>query len=227
MQTNKLAIKSILGMLNLVVMMGVALFLPAYTLHYLQAWIYMGVFFGGVSIITVYIFVYDKQLLQSRLKVGSMAEPRKAQKVIQAIASLGFIGMYIISGFDYRFQWSEVPQWLWLASDAMLLVAMMMLFLIFRKNSYLSATIEVQRGQHVVTDGPYGVVRHPMYSMAMLLFVFGPLALGSYCALTILPVMLLVMMLRCLDEEKVLSSELQGYEAYCRKVHYRMIPFVW
>lgn len=227
MQPKNLALKSILGMLNLVVMMGVALFLPAYTLHYLQAWIYMAVFFGGVSIITVYIFIYDKRLLQSRLKVGSMAEPRKAQKVIQGIASLGFIGMYIISGFDYRYQWSGVPQWLWVSSDVLLLVAMLLLFLIFRKNSYLSATIEIQGGQQLVTDGPYAVVRHPMYSAALLLFLFGPLALGSFWAITTLPLMLLVLMFRCLDEEKVLISELQGYEAYCRKVRYRLIPFVW
>jgi protein-S-isoprenylcysteine O-methyltransferase Ste14 len=227
MKANKLAVLSFLGMLNLAVMMGAAIFLPAMTFFYTQAWCYLAVFFGGVAIITIYIFMHDKQLLQSRLKVGSLAENRLAQKVIQGVASICFIGVYIISGFDHRLGWSAVPLWLWIFADVMLVVVMMLFFIVFRKNSFLSATIEIQGNQHMITDGPYSIVRHPMYSVAMLLFAFTPLALGSFWALTTFPLMILVLVFRCVDEEKVLSTQLDGYRNYCKKVRYRLIPFVW
>jgi len=222
-----LALKSSLGLINLAVMMSLSLFIPAGTVSYGQAWWYLAMFFAGVLIITIYIFIYDKNLLQSRLKVGTMAERRNAQKIIQGIASIGFIGMYIISGFDYRYHWSDVPAVLWIFSDAMIILSMALMFLIFRKNSYLSATIEIQEQQQIVTDGPYAIVRHPMYSAALLLFVFSPLALGSYWALLTLPLMTFSLVLRCLDEEKVLTDELIGYSAYCIKVKYRFIPYIW
>ncbi|MCX6304001.1 MAG: isoprenylcysteine carboxylmethyltransferase family protein [Bacteroidetes bacterium] len=222
-----LAIKTILGFLNLLVMMGLSIFIPPGTLHYNQAWYYLVIFFGGALIITVYVFINDKNLLQSRLQVGSMAEKRRAQKIIQGIASAGFIGMYIISGFDQRCKWSDVPGWLWIFSDALLISAMILLFVIFRKNTSLSATIEVKEQQQIVTDGPYSVVRHPMYSAAVLLFLFTPLSLGSYWALLTLPLMIMVLILRSLDEEKVLREELHGYTDYCKKVRYRLIPCIW
>jgi protein-S-isoprenylcysteine O-methyltransferase Ste14 len=223
----KLAIKSILGFLNLFIMMGLSLFLPAGTLYYNQAWWYLAIFLGGVIIITLYIFVNDKNLLQSRLKVGSIAEKRKVQKIIQGFASLGFIGMFIISGIDRRYQWSDVPEGLWVFSDLMIISAMTILFIIFRKNSFLSATIEVQEQQHVVTNGPYAIVRHPMYASALLLFIFTPLALGSFWALLSLPLMIIVLVLRSLDEEKTLNAELTGYQDYCNKVRYRLVPYIW
>lgn len=213
--------------MNLVFMMGLSIFVPAGTLFYKQAWWYMAIFFGGVIIITIYIFIHDKNLLQRRLKVGSVAEHRNAQKIIQGIASFGFIGMYVISGFDHRYQWSDLPGWLWVIADAILILTMILLFIVFRKNTFLSATIEVQEHQHIVTDGPYAIVRHPMYSEAILLFVFTPLALGSYWALFTLPIMIIVLVLRSLDEEKALTEGLPGYEEYCRKVRFRLIPYVW
>jgi protein-S-isoprenylcysteine O-methyltransferase Ste14 len=207
--------------------MGLSIFIPAGTLYYEQAWLYLTIFFGGVLIITVYIFIKDKNLLQSRLKVGSIAEKRKVQKIIQGIASIGFIGMYIISGFDQRYQWSDLPKWLWVFSDVMLISAMIFIFIIFKKNTFLSATIEVKEHQQIVTNGPYSIVRHPMYSAAILLFIFTPLALDSYWALLTLPLMIMVLVLRSLDEERVLNEELKGYIDYCKKVRYRLIPYIW
>ncbi len=208
-------------------MMSLAIMLPAATIYYWQAWCYLAVFFIGVSIITIYIFLHDKSLLQSRLKVGTIAETRKAQKIIQAFASLGFIGMYIVAGFDYRYQWSGMPPIIWIAADGMLILTWALFFVIFKKNTFLSATIEVQQHQHIITDGPYAVVRHPMYAAAILLFIFTPLALGSLWALLSLPLMIIVLVLRCLDEEKALTQQLQGYTAYCKKVPFRLIPFLW
>jgi protein-S-isoprenylcysteine O-methyltransferase Ste14 len=223
----RLAIKSFLGLLNLAFMMGLSIFLPAGSFCYIQAWWYMAIFFGAVSIITVYIFINDKKLLQSRLKVGSIAEHRNVQKIIQGIASVGFIGMYVISGLDHRFQWSHLPDWVWIFSDLMLILTMTGFFIVFKKNTFLSATIEVQKHQYIVTDGPYSIVRHPMYSAALFLFLFTPLALNSYWALLTLPLMFTVLVFRCLDEEKVLKEEIPEYSVYCKNVTCRLIPFIW
>ncbi|MGZ3879927.1 MAG: methyltransferase family protein [Flavisolibacter sp.] len=223
----KLAIKSLLGLINLALMMCLAIFLPAGTIHYIEAWFYLLIFFAGVIVISIYIFINDKRLLQSRLKAGAAAEKRLFQQWVQGLASVGFLGMYLLAGFDHRFQWSHVPPWLIFIADVMLVIAMLLFFIVFRKNSYLSAVVEVQKGQRVINDGPYGVVRHPMYSAALLLFAFSPLGLASFWALVTLPLMILVLVLRSLDEEKALKSELPGYSEYCRKVRYRLIPWIF
>ena len=222
-----LAIKSVFGFLNLALMMCLAIFLPAGTIHYNEAWYYLVIFFAGIIVITVYIFINDKRLLQSRLKAGATAEKRPLQKWVQGLASVGFIGLYVVSGFDHRYQWSHVPSSLVITSDMLLVFTMLLFFIVFKKNSYLSATVEVQKDQTVVNDGPYSIVRHPMYSAALLLFIASPLALGSYWALLTLPVMVLVLALRCLDEEKALKKDLPGYSDYCKKVKYRLIPFIF
>jgi len=128
---NYLPIKSLAGLLNLLVIMGAALFLTAGSTDYMAAWYYLAMFFGCVIVITVYIFIYDKQLLQSRLKVGAMAEKRKTQKIIQAIASVGFLGMYLIAGFDYRFGWSQMWPSIAQLSLGMVFIAMALLFVVF------------------------------------------------------------------------------------------------
>jgi protein-S-isoprenylcysteine O-methyltransferase Ste14 len=222
-----LALKSFLGMVNLAVMMGLMLFLPARTTGYPQAWVYLALFFTGVSVITVYIYLYDKPLLLSRIRVGTVAEKRISQKIIQSFASLGFIGMYVISGLDYRYGWSGVSPEIGMIADGVVVLSLVLMFRVFRKNSFLSAIIEVQGNQQVITDGPYRIVRHPMYSAALLLFAASPPALGSCWALLTFPLMTVVLALRCLDEEKMLKEQLSGYSDYCRKTRYRLIPVVW
>jgi protein-S-isoprenylcysteine O-methyltransferase Ste14 len=222
-----LALRSFLGIVNLAVMMSLALFLPAGTIHFTQAWWYLAIFFGGVVTISIYIFINDKHLLQSRLKAGATAEKRKVQKLVQSIASIGFIAVYIIAGFDHRYHWSDVPLWLSMFSVAFVMLAMLLFFLVFKTNTYLSATIETQKEQQVISNGPYAIVRHPMYSAALLLFMFTPLALDSYWALLSFPLMVVVLILRSIDEEQALKEELQGYEEYCKKVKYRLIPFIY
>lgn len=214
-------------MLNLALIMGLALFLPAGTTHYPEAWRYLVIFFGGVLAISIYLVTKDRRLLQSRLAVGPTAEKRKAQKWIQGAASVGFIGVYILSGFDYRFHWSGVPKWFSVLSDVFIIVSMIFFFIVFKKNTYLSATVEVQEQQRVITGGPYAVVRHPMYTAALLLFLFTPFALNSCYALLTFPLMFLVLVFRCLDEEQALKKDLAGYEAYCQKVQYRLIPYIF
>jgi len=207
-------------------MMCLAIFLPAGTVYYPEAWCYLVIFFTGVISISIYIFRNDKALLQNRLKGGATAEKRSLQKLVQAVASLGFVGLYIIAAFDHRFHWSHVPQWVVIAPDLVLLFTMLLFFIVFKKNSYLSAVIEVQ-GQKIIDNGPYGVVRHPMYSAALLLFGFSPLSLASYSALLTLPLMFMVLVLRCLDEEKLLKNELPAYNDYCSRVRWRLIPLMF
>ena len=224
---DNIALKSILGIMNLAFLMASALFVSAGSLYYLYAYLYLAIFFAGVIIITVYIYRHNKRLLESRLHVGPMAENRLSQKIIQSIASIGFIAMYVIAGLDYRFSWSNVPPWLSYFSNIMLIPALSILFAVFKKNSFLAATVAIQENQTVISDGPYAVVRHPMYSAALLLFFFSPLALGSLWSLSTFPLILALLVLRCLDEEKLLASELDGYTKYCHKVRFRLIPFIW
>jgi protein-S-isoprenylcysteine O-methyltransferase Ste14 len=218
-------LKTIAGFVNLLVIMGLALFLPAMSFRYPLAWIYLLLFFGASAAITVYLFFFDKNLLQKRLGAPT-SEPRAVQKIIQIIAGLVFISIYVVAAFDFRCRWSSVPLWLSYFSDAMLVLSFAILFWVFRENTFLSMTIEVQKNQRVISTGLYAVVRHPMYSAASVLMLFTPLALGSYWALILSVCLVVVIYFRAIDEEKVLKESLTGYEDYCKKVKYRIIPFV-
>lgn len=213
--------------MNLLLFMGVALFLPNMSFRYGLAWLYLAVFFLSVAVITIYIFRYDKGLLGSRLAVGPVAEQRIAQKVIQGIASLLFIAIFVLSSFDHRFGWSYPPPWLSYVATGLIVVSFVLLFRVFRENTFLSATIQVQEGQAVVSTGLYGVVRHPMYSGAMLLMLFTPIALGSFWGVIPALLLLVVIVFRAVDEERVLMINLEGYAAYCQKVKYRFIPYLF
>jgi protein-S-isoprenylcysteine O-methyltransferase Ste14 len=224
---SNLIVKTILGFLFLVLILGLALFLSAGSLNFWQAWVYLAVFSGCVILITLYLAKYDQRLLASRVQAGPAAETQKSQQVLQSFASLFFIGLFIVPGLDHRFQWSHVPAALsWLA-DGLVALSLFIVFLVFRENTYTSATVEVVNEQKVISSGPYSIVRHPMYAGAFLLLLFTPLALGSWVGIPFaLPVMAVVIA-RLLEEEKFLAANLSGYEEYRRKVRYRLIPLVW
>jgi protein-S-isoprenylcysteine O-methyltransferase Ste14 len=219
--------KSLAGMLFLLISMGLALFLPFGSLTYSLAWIYLAVFFVSVLFITIYLFLFDKHLLKSRLAAGPVAETTFSQKLIQSAAGLVFIGIYVISAFDFRYHWSSVPQTLSYLADLFCLLAFVFLFFVFKQNSFLSATIEVQENQRVISTGLYAIIRHPMYTGALALMVFTPIALASIWGL--IPSMLLAVLIgfRSIDEERKLKSDLTGYKEYCKKVKYRLIPFIF
>ncbi len=222
-----LAVKTWAGFLNLLVIMGAALFIFAGTFGYWQAWLYLCAFFLPVFFITLHFLKADPKLIERRLSVGPIAEPRLGQKIIQSFASIFFLSMFIIPGLDHRHGWSSVPYALSIISDGMIIVSFWIIYRVFKENSFTSAVIEVSTIQYVISTGPYAVIRHPMYAGAMLLFPFTPLALGScWGILTTIP-MIVVIVLRSLDEEKILHKELEGYTEYCRNVRYRLIPFVW
>lgn len=219
--------KSIAGMSFLFIVMGAALFLPFGGLSYILAWWYLAVFFISALVITLYLFLFDKHLLRSRLAAGPVAEPTVTQKLIQSAAGLAFIAIYIVAGFDQKYHWSTVPQPLSFASDTLCTLAFVFLFYVFKQNTYLSATIEVQDNQQVISTGLYAIIRHPMYSGATILMLFTPLALGSFWGLVPATILAIVIGIRAVDEEHQLTTNLTGYKEYCAKVKYRLIPFIF
>lgn len=224
---NNLIARSFAGLVFLVLCLALALFLSAGSLRFWQAWVFLAVWTICVVFITIYLIKYDQKLLASRVQAGPIAETQKIQQVIQGFASLFFIGLFIVPGLDFRFHWSVVPPVVSWISDGFVILGFFIVFLVFRENSYTSAVIEVSNEQKVIMTGPYSVVRHPMYAGAILLLLFTPLALGSWVAVPFPFPLFLVVVIRLLEEEKYLSAKLSGYEAYCQKVHYRLVPFIW
>jgi protein-S-isoprenylcysteine O-methyltransferase Ste14 len=225
--TGNLLPKAFLGLAFLLVILALALFIPARSLAFWQAWVYLGVFGVSTLLVTLYLIRNDRELLARRVKGGPTAEAQKNQQIIQGFASLFFIALYVVAGLDYRFGWSNVPPVVSLIADGFVALGFYIVFRVFRENTYTSATIEVSDEQKVISSGPYRVVRHPMYAGAFLLLLATPLALGSWVALPFPIPLILVIVIRLLDEERFLSSNLGGYEAYRQKVHYRLVPYVW
>ena len=203
---------------------GLMLFLPAGTFDYWQAWLFILVLFIPVVFVLSYLLKRDPELLARRMK---FKEKEVHQKLIIKISSFMFFIGFLIPGFDYRFSWSSVPLWLVIAADIIILLSYLLVFLVFRENSYTSRIVEVAKGQKVISTGPYSVIRHPMYAGVMLMYLFMPVALGSYWALIVFVPTIGVIVFRALDEEKVLLKGLKGYREYCKKVRYRIIPGIW
>lgn len=219
--------RALAGYIKFQLFLALLLFLPAWSLHFWEAWLYWTLF-GALSLaVMLYFLKYDPQLVARRLEVGPGAETRKSQKILQAVASLLLCAMYVIPGFDHRRHWSAVPLPLVLSADAMVITAFLGFFLTLRANSYACGTVRVEEGQRVISSGPYRFVRHPLYAASLLLFLATPVALGSPWALLAAVPLCLVIVLRLQDEERVLSTQLAGYDEYRRKVRHRLIPLVW
>lgn len=212
--------RMILGLL----IMGLIFFLPAGTMIYWHAWIYIGVLFIPMGIALAILIKKDPDLLERRLR---MKEKESPQKLIIRISWIFFLTAFIIPGFDFRFDWSEVPIWLVISADLLILAGYIFFMFVIRENSYASRIIEVEKEQKVIDTGPYSLVRHPLYSSMLIIYLSSPIALGSYWAfIAILPLPVLVIF-RILNEEKVLKDELPGYTEYINKVKYRVIPYIW
>ena len=216
-----------LGLVFLALAMCLLLFLPAGTLQYWQARLYLCVFFGMSVLITLYLMKNDPALLKRRLSAGPAAEKEKAQKIIMLFASIGFIGLLVVPALDYRFRWSSVPAYRVIAGNLLTAVGFYITFLVYRENTFTSATIEVASDQRVVSTGPYAVVRHPTYAGGLLYLLGMPLALGSYWGLLVFVAVLPALIWRLLEEEKFLAKNLPGYVEYCAKVRWRLIPRVF
>jgi protein-S-isoprenylcysteine O-methyltransferase Ste14 len=222
-----LRVKAFSGLAFMTLMIGVFLFVPAWTLDYWEAWVYLFVFSGSCAIVTLYFLKHDTELIKRRVKAGPTAEREKTQKVIQSLANVAFILGILLPGLDHRFQWSQVPFSLVLASDIFVLLGFIAVFFVFKENTYTSAIVEVDPDQKVISTGPYRLVRHPMYAGALVMFLFTPVALGSFWGvLGTIPLIVLIIF-RLLDEEKFLAEHLSGYKEYCNTTRYRLIPRIW
>jgi protein-S-isoprenylcysteine O-methyltransferase Ste14 len=222
-----LNVRAFSGLLFLIIVIAAMLFLPAWTINYWQAWVFLIVFFVTVSVITLYLMKKDPKLLERRVKAGPVAEKQISQKIIQSLASLAFISIFVLSAIDYRFKWSSVPIYIIVAGDIIVFLGLIIVFFVFRENTFTSAIIEVDIKQKVISTGPYRQLRHPMYTGAIIMLLGVPLSLGSWWGiLTVIPLMLVIIP-RLLDEEKFLTKNLPGYSDYKKEVRYRLIPFIW
>jgi protein-S-isoprenylcysteine O-methyltransferase Ste14 len=206
------------------IVVAVMLFVPAGTLHYWQAWIYLGVIFMPLVFVVSYFLKRDPGLLERRMRVREKEDP---QKRIQAISGILFFTGFLIPGLDYRYQWSTVPVPVIFAADAAVFLGYFFIFLVFRENSFASRIVEVEPGQKVITTGPYALVRHPMYLGLTLMVLATPLALGSWWALLLFLPIPAFLVFRIRNEEQVLVRELPGYREYSQKTRYRLIPLIW
>jgi len=222
-----LNIRAFAGLLQLVVALAVLIFLPAWTLRYWQAWILAAVFIACTLAITVYLMRNDPALLERRLKAGPGAEQENSQKIIQALAIVAFISIFVVSALDHRFGWSSVPPYVIALGDILVALGFFLVFLVFRENTFTSGIIEVGSEQKVITTGPYALVRHPMYIGALVMLIGVPLALGSWWGLLTITLMVAVIVWRLLDEESFLAKRLAGYCEYQNRVRYRLLPFIW
>jgi protein-S-isoprenylcysteine O-methyltransferase Ste14 len=222
-----LNLRAWLGLAFLALVMGLMLFAAAGTVRYWPAWGYLAAFFGSAVLVTLYLARNDPALLERRLRAGPAAEKQQSQKVITTFASIGFIGLLVVPALDHRFAWSSVPLSAILAGDMLTLLSFYAIFLVYRANTFTSATIEVAAHQKVIASGPYAVVRHPMYAGSLPLLVGTPLALGSYWGLLALAAMTPALIWRLFAEERFPSRNLPGYREYCAKVRWRLIPGVF
>jgi protein-S-isoprenylcysteine O-methyltransferase Ste14 len=209
------------------VLLGLLLFWPAGTFDYWQAWVFIAVFYGLGVIYTVYLGVKNPDVLRRRMRAGPTAETRPVQKIVVGGVYVMFGALLVVSALDHRFGWSHVPAAVSLCGAVVVAVTLGAVMVVVVQNSYAAATIRIESGQKVVSTGLYGIVRHPMYSAAIIQLVAIPLALGSYWGLLVVVPVSVLLGFRILDEEKALTDELDGYRDYTQKVRYRLVPHVW
>ena len=175
----------------------------------------------------MYLAIYDRPLLERRLKAGPQHEQEWSQKIIVSLVRLAFFALIVLPVLDYRFAWSPIAPWVSILGDVAILLSFLFIFWVTRVNSFAASTIRVEKDQKVIDTGPYSYVRHPMYASAIWLFVGMPLALGSWWPLGLIVIFLPVLLWRLLDEEKILQRDLPGYTEYMRRVRFRLVPFMW
>jgi protein-S-isoprenylcysteine O-methyltransferase Ste14 len=216
-----------LALAILVAVMALLLFIPAGTVRYWQASVYLSIFAATGALMTIYLARRDPALLERRMRGGPRAEEQPAQKRIMRWITLAFIALLVVPAIDYRFGWSDVPLPAVIAGDALVAVGFFFIFLVYRENTFASATVDVVADQKVISSGPYAIVRHPMYASA-LLYLFGtPLALASYWGFLPIAALIPLLIWRILDEERLLDERLPGYREYQQTVRHRLVPGVW
>lgn len=220
----KLLIEALTKFICGLLLVGILIFLPAGTMHYPYGWLLIGLLFGPMLIAGFAMLAKSPDFLRKRLDAK---EKQATQKGVLAFSGLMFIAGFVVAGLDFRFGWSNMPTWVVIAASVLFLVAYALYAEVMRENAYLSRTIKVEEGQTVVDTGLYGIVRHPMYAVTILLFFMMPLVLGSWYGLIVFAFYPAIIVVRLKDEEDLLTQELPGYAEYKQKVKYRIIPFIW
>jgi protein-S-isoprenylcysteine O-methyltransferase Ste14 len=223
----KIVLQSLASVVFGLVFFGLALFWPAGTFHYWQAWVFIFVFIFATMGPSLYLAVKMPDALQRRMKAGPFAETRPLQKVIIAGTILSVAAVLVVSAFDHRFGWSTVPTAVVVIGIVLVFLGLTMAQFVVIQNNYAGATVTVEADQELVSTGLYGLVRHPMYVGTLVMMLGTPLALDSYWGLVVIAPALLILALRITDEEKMLREELDGYQEYMQKVPYRLVPGVW
>jgi len=224
-QEMKSLIKKILKRFSLVpIVLGLLILVPAGTFNFWQVYVYIVILVIPMIFVLFYFLKNDPLFLERRTRAR---EKEKAQKIIQIVFSLIFLSGFVIPGLDKRFGWSDIPINIVLITDIIVLFGYLLIFFVFRQNSYASRVVEVDKSQKVITTGLYSIVRHPMYLGVLIMYIPAPVALGSYWGLIPMATIPLAIVFRILNEEKVLSKDLPGYKEYCQKTRYRLIPLIW
>ena len=213
-------IKYVIGVLCV----GILLFIPANTFKYWNGWLFMGLLFIPMFIAGIVLMIKNPELLKKRLNAR---EKENEQKHVIAFSGLMFVSGFIVAGLNYRYSWIVLPNIVVIIASILFIVAYILYAEVLRENTYLSRTIEVQENQKIIDTGLYGIVRHPMYAVTLLLFLTIPLILGSIISFLIFLIYPIIIAKRIKNEEAVLERDLKGYAEYKKKVKYKMIPFVW
>ena len=204
--------------------LGSVLFIPAGTLKYWEAWLYMGVLLIPMSFAVRYLLKRSPELLERRLQTR---EREATQKRVIGAGWVLFLAMFILPGLDFRFGWSSVPVPVVIAADLVVLLGYGLIIRVFSENQYAARTVQVDEGQHIIKTGPYAIVRHPMYVGTLLMYLVTPLALGSYWALIPAAFIIPMLVVRIRNEEQVLERDLVGYREYKQETKYRLVPRLW
>jgi protein-S-isoprenylcysteine O-methyltransferase Ste14 len=223
-EMNSLTKKIIIRFSLLPIVLGILIFLPAGTFNYWQAYVYIAVTIFPMIFVLFYFLKTDPKFLERRTRTQ---EKEKTQKIIQISFTFFFLSTYIVAGLDHRFTWSNIPLPLILLAVFLNLLGYIIVFFVFKQNSYASRVVEVEDSQKVISTGLYSIIRHPMYVGVLIMWLPVPIALGSYWGLIPMATIPIALILRILNEEKVLREELPGYAEYCKKTKYRLIPFIW
>ena len=220
----KLFVEAIVKFIFGALIIGLLLFLPANTINYWNGWLFMGILFIPMFVAGIVMMIKAPELLKKRLNAK---ENENEQKQVLLFSGLMFFAGFIVAGLNYRYNWIMLPNSVVIISSVVFIIAYILYAEVLRENAYLSRTIEVQENQKVVDTGLYGIVRHPMYAVTILLFLSMPLVLGSIQSFVIFLVYPFIIAKRIKNEEEVLEKELEGYIEYKKKVKYKMIPFIW
>ncbi|MBR0423778.1 MAG: isoprenylcysteine carboxylmethyltransferase family protein [Clostridia bacterium] len=220
----KLLFQAIIKFLLGLIFVFLFLFIPAGTLNYWNGWLFIGILFVPMFIVGIILMIINPKLLKKRLDIN---EKQSEQKWVLLFSGLIFIFGFISAGFDYKFKWMQLPKIVVIISVVLFLIEYILYAEVLRENAYLSRTIKIQENQKVIDTGLYGIVRHPMYSVTVLLFLTMPLVLGSFMSFLIFLFYPFIIAKRIKGEEEILERELDGYKQYKEKVKYKLIPFIW